>query len=82
MERLISHGILLAIVTAIMVWSLVMQRKAMAQQKKAMDTQREAVDRQKKALIDVEESLALTRKQVENQERIIAILEQIRNGKA
>lgn len=73
--------IILVFVITIMVWSLAMQRKAIARQKEAMDTQRDAVSRQKEAMAQVDESLALNRKQVENQERIISLLEQIRNGR-
>ncbi len=65
----------------IIVWSVLMQRKAVIRQKQSMETQREAVDRQKEAMTQVEESLNLNRRQVENQEKIIALLEQIRDRK-
>jgi hypothetical protein len=81
MEKVIPHLVILVVVITIMVWSLLMQRKAVARQKEAMQTQRDAVDRQKEAMVQVEESLTLNRKQVENQEKIIALLEQIRDRK-
>jgi hypothetical protein len=57
---------------------LTMPRRAVVRQKQAMDTQREAVELQKQAIA---ESLDLNRKQVQNQERIISLLEQIRDKK-
>ncbi len=81
MERVIPHLAILVPLITIMAWSLLMQRKAVARQKEAMQTQRDAVDRQKEAMVQVEESLNLNRKQVENQEKIIALLEQIRDRK-
>ncbi len=66
---------------AIVVWSVLMQRKAVLRQKQSIDTQKEAVERQKAAMNQVEESLALSRKNLENQEKIIAILEQIRDDR-
>ena len=77
MELLIPLAILLGVI----IWSVLMQRKAIVRQEQSMETQREAVDRQMRALVQVEESLNLSRKQVENQEKIIALLEQIRDGK-
>ena len=81
MERILPHLVILAVVITIMVWSLAMQRKSVARQKEAMDTQRDAVERQKEAMVQVKESLNLNRTQVENQEKIIALLEEIRDGK-
>jgi hypothetical protein len=73
----------------IVVWSVLMQRIAVKRQKQAMESQREAIDRQKEAMerqkeamAQVEQSLSLNRKQVENQEKIITLLSQIRDGKA
>jgi hypothetical protein len=65
----------------IIVWSVLMQRKAVQRQKQSMETQREAVERQKEAMAQVAESLNLNRRQVDNQEKIITLLEQIRDGK-
>jgi type II secretory pathway pseudopilin PulG len=79
MERIVPYIIILCLLVGIMAWSLVMQRKSVARQKQAMDTQREAVERQKQAMAQVEESLRLTRQQVQNQDRIIALLEEIRD---
>jgi type II secretory pathway pseudopilin PulG len=63
----------------ILLWSLLMQRKAVSRQKQAMDAQAEAMERQKEAMRQVEEGLQLNRRSVENQEKVIALLEQIRD---
>ncbi len=81
MEEVIPHLIILVVIITIMVWSLVMQRKAVARQKQSMATQRDAVDRQKQAMTQGDESLTLCRKSVENQEKIIVLLTEIRDSK-
>jgi len=82
MEYLITSLVLLVVFGTILFWSLLMQRKSMARQKQAMDTQHDAIERQKKAMAQVEESLRLDRQQIENQEKIIVLLEQIRDSKS
>jgi hypothetical protein len=56
----------------IVFWSILLQKKAVVLQKKAMDDQRRAIDQ-------VDESLAFVRQSIENQERVIALLAEIRD---
>jgi heme exporter protein D len=64
---------------ALLVWSLLMQRRAVLRQQQAMEVQREAAARQQAAMAQVEESLGLSRASVRNQERVIVLLEEIRD---
>ena len=63
----------------IIIWSVLLQRKAVIRQKQALDVQGDAVERQKNVMTQVVESLVLSRKSVANQERMIALLEEIRD---
>ena len=80
MNSEISH-IITAIIVILIFWTITLIRKYDIRQKQALTTQSVAVERQQHAIQQVEESLSLARKQLENQEKIISLLEQIRDGK-
>jgi hypothetical protein len=61
------------------IWAIGIQRTAVKRQRQAIETQNLSVERQKEALAHAAEAIALSRRQVENQERIIALLEEIRD---
>ena len=77
---IVGGVLVVAIFLGICLWSLAIQRKAVMRQKQALDAQADAVERQKRAMAQVEESLTLSQKSVENQEQMIALLEEIRDS--
>ena len=64
-EPIILLGFLLLLLFGVIIWSLMMQRKA--------------VQHQKMAVSKIEEEMGRSQKHIENQEKIIAILEDIRD---
>jgi hypothetical protein len=65
-----------------LIYSTMVQRKAVKQQEQSIETQNEAVNRQKEFLTLAQESFQLSRQSVANQERMITLLEEIRNGRS
>ncbi len=72
-----------AVAIIVWFWSLMIQHKSVVRQKQAMDSQLDAIEHQKQYAAWAEErakeGLDLSRKSVENQEKVIALLEQIRD---
>jgi len=77
MMEVISLLLVVLVGCAVIVWLLIVVHKSVGWQKKAMDVQREAMDRHKVAMAHVEEGLAISKQQTENQKRIISLLEEI-----
>ncbi len=65
-----------------LIYSTMVQRKAVKQQEQSIETQNVAVNRQKEFLTLAQESFQLSRQSVANQERMITLLEEIRNGRS
>jgi len=82
MQRLdIMFAVSGAFIFAALAWSLAMQRNGIQRQKGAMQTaiktQQEAMARYARSMELTEESVAIARKMLEHQQRMIAILGQI-----
>ena len=65
-----------------LIYSTMVQRKAVKQQEQSIETQNVAVNRQKEFLTLAQESFQLSRQSVANQERMITLLEEIKNEKS
>lgn len=81
MENSLFNLILLALLIVSIVYTIRMQHKVVDRAKQSMKVTRDALEKQKKAMALAEERLALIRKQTENQDKMISLLEQIKDSK-
>lgn len=79
MEKIIMLIGVVAIFAGFLVWSTLMQKKALKAQESAIDVQAEANEREKKMMQQVEETLRINKEQLEQQKTISSFLKDIRD---